>query len=163
MITAFIKGMRMIKHLPILAVASMLLISGCIDLPDSDPGTYSGTVKGSGNEFFGVWEDECNDSSLATFTFSEDLLVADIYFFENFDCTGSSNKYHIEEFNIIYGDQVIVDSGIEATTIERITRVGPEQRTLQLLHRDGDDLYFGEIPVDNLPTAINFDRKLTLQ
>ncbi len=150
--------MKMIKHFSILTVISTLLISGCMDLSDSNSGS------GSENEFFGVWE-ECNSSSLTTLTFSEGSIVVKDYTFENSDCTGNSTENTSREFGVTYGDEIIVSSGVVATRIKITPEDSPELEILDLLYINGNNLYFGDETgtEDTWPTNINFGLKFTLQ
>ncbi len=157
----------MIKYLSTLSIVSTLLISGCIDLSDSDsePDSEQEQEQEPKNELFGAWDTPCASDGLDTFIISEESLIIKGYTFENPDCTGTAVERVSFDYAISYGDQVTVSSGVEATQVIITDDNDGELLALELIYRDGNNLYLGDdtSTENTYPTDIDFDFVLTLQ
>ena len=143
-----------------LAILSILIISGCDDSNNKPI-----------NEFVGTWQLACNESISGTYTFLSDSYSGDYSVFSNPDCTGDVVRDETFEASITYGDKVIVASGVEATEVDIFFDIdGYEIHVLELFYSDGNRLYSGgEEEYDEAseaylrPSDINFDFYLTRQ
>ena len=165
----------MTKYLSMLAVISSLLLSGCIDLSDSDSSSNTGTDPDNspdtnpetvaGSEFFGVWKTACNAGESELLTISKDLIIMVAFTFENDGCTDAGSEFTIKHYGVSYGEEVMVNSGVEATQVVISDFDSAEQMALELMYRDGDNLYFGNDSETEVswPTDIDYDYQITLQ
>ncbi len=167
----------MTKYLPMLAVISSLLLSGCIDLSDSDSSSNSDTGAGTGtdpdtnpeteagSEFFGAWKIPCSAGESELLSISKDLIVVVGYTFENDGCTDTGTEVTRVHYGVSYGEVVMVNSGVEATQVVISDFDSAEQVALDLMYRDGNNLYFGDNSATDVswPTDINYDFQITPQ
>ncbi|MEH6345049.1 MAG: hypothetical protein V7785_08195 [Bermanella sp.] len=156
-----------------LPVISSFLLSGCIDLSDSDSSSNSDTGTDpdttpeteAGSEFFGAWKTNCSSSELEILTISNNLIAMKAYTFENTECTGTGVEAVAIDYGVSYGEKVMVGSGVEATQVVITDFVSTELIAFELMYRDGDNLYFGgdsETEV-SWPTDIDYNYEIILQ
>lgn len=164
----------MIKFLSVCTAVSVLFLSGCIDLSDSssDHQPESNPEPEPESKFFGVWLSPCDANYLDTLTISIELITVRGYEFENQDCTGTAVEKVRFDYGVSYGDQVTVNSGVEATQVIITTVdnnddgvVDIEQLALELFYRDGNNLYFGDYTdtEETWATDIDYDFSHTLK
>ena len=147
------------KYLTILALLTTLLASGCLELSNS---SGSDDVN---SEFYGTWEYSCTSGLSGTFIISSESLIDNTIAYENADCTGEVITSNNRHWNLIYGDKIITDSGVEATKIDVSTESEGESRLiLDLIYRNDDQLYLGNrVNLETRPTDLDFERQFTLK
>ncbi len=147
----------MTKYLAMFVAVSTLFISGCVDLLDSD--------SGSGNEFLGAWDTPCENTHLDTLTIPQESLVISVYTFENIDCTGTKTEDFSIDYGLAFEDQVTTASGVKATRVRVIIDADEGLEALELMYRDGNNLYLGDgtDTSGTWATDIDYDFVLTKQ